>query len=83
MHDQGRVQVGLRLSRELLERVDAARGDVSRTRWFERAVEAALREGVAKPGAVQAVTSQVDVGVDRAAAFGRLGAIDAGVRARS
>lgn len=34
--------MGLRLERELLGRVDAARGDVPRNRWIVRALEAAL-----------------------------------------
>jgi hypothetical protein len=39
----GRLE--LRVSVELLGRVDAARGDVSRTRWVERAIEARLDAG--------------------------------------
>jgi hypothetical protein len=36
----------LRIDEGLLGRVDAARGDVSRTRWVERALEAALSRPV-------------------------------------
>jgi hypothetical protein len=36
------ARLELRIDRVLMERVDAARGDVSRTRWVERALEAAL-----------------------------------------
>jgi hypothetical protein len=34
--------LALRIDPELLRRVDVARGDVSRTRWVERALESAL-----------------------------------------
>lgn len=37
-----RVSLGLRLDRVLIDRVDAARGDVPRARWIERAIEARL-----------------------------------------
>ena len=36
----GRLE--LRVEPELLKRIDEARGDVSRTRWVERALERAL-----------------------------------------
>lgn len=38
-----KVQVGMRLPEELIQRVDAVRGDVSRTRWIERAIGHGLR----------------------------------------
>lgn len=41
----GQRQVGLRLDEGLLGRVDAARGDVPRNRWIERAVVRALQPG--------------------------------------
>lgn len=41
----------MRIDVDLLERVDAARGDVGRTRWMERALEAALGGGVERAGA--------------------------------
>lgn len=33
----------LRVTQDLLDAIDAARGDVSRTRWVERALEKALQ----------------------------------------
>jgi hypothetical protein len=44
-----RRPVPLRLPEELVARVDAARGDVSRTRWIERALEAALGGSAGTP----------------------------------
>jgi hypothetical protein len=40
----GKKPLALRIDEGLLERVDAARGDVPRTRWVERALESALVE---------------------------------------
>lgn len=37
-----KVPLGLRLESDLVAAVDAARGDVPRARWIERAIEAAL-----------------------------------------
>lgn len=45
-----RKRVDLRLPEELVEAVDAARGDVTRTRWVERALEAALRSNARSVG---------------------------------
>jgi hypothetical protein len=42
----GKIAVGLRLNRELLDRVNEARGDVPKNRWIERALEAALDGGL-------------------------------------
>ena len=39
-----RARLELRITDELLAQIDAARGDVSRTRWVERALERALGE---------------------------------------
>jgi hypothetical protein len=39
-----KVPLALRVDQELLARVDAERGDVSRTRWVERALESALSD---------------------------------------
>lgn len=36
------ARLELRITDELLAQIDAARGDVSRTRWVERALESAL-----------------------------------------
>lgn len=36
------ARLELRITEELLAQIDAARGDVSRTRWVERALEKAL-----------------------------------------
>jgi hypothetical protein len=36
------ARLELRIDRKLMERIDEARGDVSRTRWVERALESAL-----------------------------------------
>lgn len=41
-HTANRVRVDMRLPEDLLQAVDAARGDASRTRFVERAVRAAL-----------------------------------------
>jgi hypothetical protein len=38
------ARLELRVERELLERIDAAREDVPRSRWVVRALEAALSE---------------------------------------
>jgi hypothetical protein len=38
------ARLELRIERKLMARIDAARGDVSRTRWVERALESALSE---------------------------------------
>lgn len=48
-----KVPLGLRLERELIDAIDAARGDVSRAKWIERALGAALRD----PGQGQPVAS--------------------------
>jgi hypothetical protein len=40
--------VSLRIDSALVDRVDAARGDVSRTRFVERALEAYVGEGAVK-----------------------------------
>lgn len=40
-------QINLRVTDEMLVAIEAARGDVSRNRWLERAVEAALSWTVA------------------------------------
>lgn len=37
------ARLELRIEPELLKRIDDARGDVSRTRWVERALEKALK----------------------------------------
>lgn len=41
----GKKPLALRIDPVLLARVDRARGDVSRTRWVERALESALAAG--------------------------------------
>jgi hypothetical protein len=45
------ARLELRIEKGLMDRVDAARGDVSRTRWVERALERALSvDALAKAG---------------------------------
>lgn len=46
MADRSDVPLAVRVMPELLGRVDAARGDVSRTRWVRRALERALGEAL-------------------------------------
>lgn len=53
-----KVPLPLRIDPELLVRVDKARGDVSRTRWVERALESALTD--------QRVSGLLEHAVDRA-----------------
>jgi hypothetical protein len=46
------ARLELRIERKLMARIDQARGDVSRTRWVERALESALGDvAPASPGA--------------------------------
>jgi hypothetical protein len=61
------ARLELRIHKRLLERIDAARGDVSRTRWVERALESALRE----PG-----YSEAKAAIDMVSDFGKLREMD-------
>jgi hypothetical protein len=57
-----KIPLGLRLDPDLVGRIDADRGDLSRAAWITAACESALRRGVdAAPSGVQAVRSQVRV----------------------
>jgi hypothetical protein len=64
----------LRVEPELLARVDDARGDVSRTRFVERALESALkrRDAALEPYPFEAGRRAVREAVDRGAASVRV-----------
>ena len=51
MQTSERVNLGITLQRSILEQLDAARGDVPRSRAIERAIEAKLGINPPKSGA--------------------------------